>query len=283
MSKYDPAVILALVLVAITLAVMGLLLASRSCIQDAQEVFSSLEEINADAGPHYAHTFGAAQPLPPQEYVAFEDLVRGLDLGTGVTVGMGDGEVRKVLGSPFTSARIDRSRIQLMYNLPYGCEGAGEKQRLRTRSGFKAMVNMAMLTLTICNGTAESLDISFVAVSSRDGWPFLTLGDKELGLCTPADVRAYFGEPTDSLSGVHDTWHYRLAQPDDVDTEGESSESEDAAAEEQSPDDPPPDPEPAPADEAAPAGRHVAVKVGYSTEDSERYVYEIELALFPGE
>ena len=65
MSKYDPAVILALVLVAITLAVMGLLLASRSCIQDAQEVFSSMEEINADAGPHYAHTFGAAQPLPP--------------------------------------------------------------------------------------------------------------------------------------------------------------------------------------------------------------------------
>jgi hypothetical protein len=295
MKKLDPAVILALVMLFITLAVMGLLLASRSCIRQTKELFAGIDGASSQAGAYRAYAFGEAKPLPPQEYVAFEDLVRGLDLGTGVTVGMSEDEVRRVLGNPFTSARLDSSRIQLMYNLPHGCEGPGEKQRTRTRSGFKAMVNMAMLMVTIRDGAAESLSVSFMPVSARDGWPFLTLGGKELALCTPADVRAFFGEPTDTLEDMYDTWHYRLAQADEAvgkdadnpDSDdgsvegGEGGGSEDAAEAADAAVIPPGE-EPLPA-EAAPTGRRVAVKVDYFPEKGKDYIYEIELTLNSGE
>lgn len=295
MKKLDPAVILALVMLVITLAVMGLLLASRSCIRDTKELFSELST-SMDTTSHYAHTFGEAQPLAPQEYVAFEDLVRRTGLGTGVTVGMTEEEVRQVLGNPLSSARLDSSRIQLMYNLPYGCEGAGGKQRIRTRSGFKAIMNMAMLTVTIRGGAAESLSVSFMAVSGRDGWPFLTLGGKELAQCTPADVRAVFGEPTGRLEDMYDTWHYRLAQPGEDASEEPAAESEpslepgadddaggdvvrEEAAEGREAADRPPDGESLPA-ETSPSGRRVAVKVDYFPGKDANRVYEIELALF---
>jgi hypothetical protein len=206
----DPVIYVVFGLVILTLLCVFAAFAGRSCAKSAQDAAGySADKAGTGTTEDF---FKNAQAISPAAFAEFTKQLETVDLGIGVRPGMGEQDLKRALGEPDSTTRAGGSLIYA-YMFPPSAKGPFPSER--RQGGFKELVRIAMLQVTMKDGKSQEILLTLSPLEkSPDAWGFLRLNGKALAGCKPGDFTAALGKTSHEPSSTNYFWCFTPDTPE---------------------------------------------------------------------